>query len=93
MLIATITVIAFLSNLISSDLIILWAFWGGIFGLVSGLVGAKRYIGGAAGFFLGFFLGPLGLEIVLCSNKKEPDFVFSAGVDSTPDQLKKYKHF
>src|ERR1700757_4898753 len=72
-------------------IIILLIFWGFPFGLVCGFIGAKRYVGGTAGFFLGFFLGPIGLAVVFCSNKKEPDFPFPTAFESIPDQIKKYK--
>jgi hypothetical protein len=71
-------------------IIVLLLFFGVPFGLVCYFVAIKRYIGGTAGFFLGFFLGPVGLIVVLCSNKKEPAFPFFP-FESIHDQLKKYK--
>ncbi len=80
---SAITLIAFLLNLL--------IFFCLPFGIVSRYFGAKRYVGAKASFLLGFFLGPLGLLIVFCSNKKEPEFVFPEYFESVPDQIKKYK--
>jgi len=58
--------------------------------VICAIVGSNRKIGGTAGFFLGLFLGIIGLVIVLCSDKVEriiPNF----NTSSIPDQLKKYK--
>jgi tellurite resistance protein TehA-like permease len=74
-----------------SHLIILLFFGAIFFGIICSSIGAKRNIGSAGGFFLGFFLGLIGLIIVLCSARKAvfpPPFF--PGV-SIPDQLKKYK--
>lgn len=40
-----------------------------IFGIWGYNQGARRQIGNTSGFFLGFFLGLLGVIIVLCSEK------------------------
>lgn len=71
---------------------ILVIFFGVIFGVICMSVGENREIGKTAGFWLGFFLGLIGLIIVLCSSRvdQRPYLPHHFG-DPVPDQLKKYK--
>jgi len=47
---------------------------GIIFAVICGLIGKNRKIGAGWGAVLGFFLSLIGLIIVLCSKKNEPEF-------------------
>jgi hypothetical protein len=72
-------------------IVVLLIFFGVPFGILCGFIGRKRYIGGTWGFVLGFFLGPIGMAVVFCSNINEPDISFPVKVESIPDQIRKYK--
>lgn len=41
--------------------------------IICAIIGAKRKIGGVAGFFLGLFLSLIGLIIVLCSKSLDDE--------------------
>lgn len=41
--------------------------------IICAIIGAKRKIGGVAGFFLGLFLSVIGLIIVLCSKSLDDE--------------------
>lgn len=65
-------------------------FFGIIFGVICLGLGRDREVGSTAGFWWGFFLGFIGLIIVLYSPKiqqQQPRL----NTQSIPDQLKKYK--
>lgn len=55
-----------------STLLLIALLHGIIFGVASYVIGRTSEIGGIKGAILGFFLGTIGLIIVLCSHSKEP---------------------
>lgn len=74
------------------EFLILYILFGFIFAIICMSVGENRDIGRTAGFWLGFFLGLIGLIIVLCSPKiVERPYIPPRPRDSIPDQIKKYK--